>query len=283
MQTSGWLSRVKSFILPPGRKVRTIRGGLLKGLRVPIDFSKHTQIYLGLYERENHAWIRKLSQDCTTFVDIGAAQGLISLFALARTPARKVLAFEPQQALHAEILELLLLNEVPVQDRFVLASHFVGRAPSENTRTLDELFDQLEAPVFLKIDVDGPEWEILQGATRLLKQKDVRLVIETHAPELEDACKDFLEALGYRTHIIPNAWWRFLIPEERPIPHNRWLAAYHPERRGRSVLSKNMVDKHIQRTVDQCPEHSPPESRNLKPRNQYRRQVEEQAIDDKHK
>ncbi len=234
MQTSGFLSEVKSWFLPRGRKVRTIRGGLLKGLQVPIDFAEQTQLFLGLYERETHNWIRRLSKDCATFGDVGAARGFISLYALACTPARKVIAFEPQQALHAHIIDLLQRNRLTLQDRFFLFSDFVGKTSSEHTRTLDEFFDMLDEPVFLKIDVDGPELEVLQGATRLLQNKDVRMVIETHAPELEEGCIAFLESLGYTVEIIPNAWWRIFIPEQRPIPHNRWLAAHHPDRINRS-------------------------------------------------
>jgi len=30
---------------------------------------------------------------------------------------------------------------------------------------------------------------------------------------------------GYRTRVIPNARWRVLYPEHRPIAFNRWLLA----------------------------------------------------------
>ena len=39
-----------------------------------------------------------------------------------------------------------------------------------------------------------------------------------------------LESAGYAVTVIKNAWWRVFVPEQRPIPHNRWLVAFPRER-----------------------------------------------------
>jgi hypothetical protein len=35
-----------------------------------------------------------------------------------------------------------------------------------------------------------------------------------------------LTAQGFQLEVVPNAWWRVILPEMRPIEHNRWLAAW---------------------------------------------------------
>ena len=35
-----------------------------------------------------------------------------------------------------------------------------------------------------------------------------------------------LERNGFRVRIVPNAWWRVVLPEQRPVELNRWLVAY---------------------------------------------------------
>jgi hypothetical protein len=59
---------------------------------------------------------------------------------------------------------------------------------------LDDL--DLPAPAFVKVDVEGSEVAVLDGAARLLREARPVLVVETHETNAEVA--DRLEALGYR-------------------------------------------------------------------------------------
>ena len=76
------------------------------------------------------------------------------------------------------------------------------------------------------MDVDGAEEQILKGAKTINALTDVRWLIETHSNELESLCEGILTVAGFQTRIIPNAAWRVFVPEQRPIEHNRWLAAW---------------------------------------------------------
>jgi hypothetical protein len=59
-----------------------------------------------------------------------------------------------------------------------------------------------------------------------LSEGNMDLLFETHSKDLEDECIGWLRERGYRCEIIDNAWWRFIVPEQRPgTPHNRWLWA----------------------------------------------------------
>jgi len=66
----------------------------------------------------------------------------------------------------------------------------------------------LPSPCFMKIDVDGFELDVLEGARTLLQERKVRLLIETHSKQLEQGCQSILMRLGHRTRVVTNAWWR---------------------------------------------------------------------------
>ena len=70
------------------------------------------------------------------------------------------------------------------------------------------------------------ELSILQSGERLLVEAKPLLLIETHSIALERDCCSYLQSCGYNTKIVPNAWWRSMIPEQRPLDHNRWLWAW---------------------------------------------------------
>jgi hypothetical protein len=120
----------------------------------------------------------------------------------------------------------LALNGFSGDARLELHPGFAGRGEPPLWRTLDHLAAGVPSPVFIKIDIDGPEAEVLADGKETLRHRDCRLLIETHSPEAEAGCLAQLRELGYTTRVISPAWWRLFLPERRPIPHNRWLAAW---------------------------------------------------------
>jgi len=101
----------------------------------------------------------------------------------------------------------------------------VGERDDAEWCSLDRVAADLPRPLMLKIDVDGGEMGVLRGGAQLIRSGECVFVIETHTPELERDCDQFLRDAGYTTRIIDNAWYRKFIPENRAIPHNRWLVA----------------------------------------------------------
>jgi hypothetical protein len=75
----------------------------------------------------------------------------------------------------------------------------------------------------------GEEEEILKGSERLNQRQGVRWLIETHSHDLEIACEARLRRANFKTAIIPNAWWRAVLPELRPCGHHRWRAAWNDD------------------------------------------------------
>src|SRR5262245_12016553 len=46
------------------------------------------------------------------------------------------------------------------------------------------------------------------------------------AVDIERACIESLKLAGFKSEVIRNDWWRAIIPEQCPIPHNQWLVAW---------------------------------------------------------
>jgi hypothetical protein len=137
--------------------------------------------------------------------------------------------YHPKIILRTENAELTIVLLSPdLFPQLQICTQKLGTKPSADSTTLDHLDIPSTGPIFIKIDVDGAEGDVLIGGAQLLLRPDVTLLIETHSLELETQCRTLLESLGYQCQIIRNAWWRFLIPENRPIGHNRWLGASRP-------------------------------------------------------
>jgi len=191
-----------------------------------LDLRHHTQLYLGLYERELHRWLQVLGRSAVTAIDVGAADGAYSLYFLTRTAARSVYAFEPDPAAR-ELFRLNLgYNRLERDERIRLFDVPAGTGETSNTIALDSLYDSISAPCIVKVDVEGNEVGVLAGASRLLSRGGLSWIIETHSAELERHCIRTLAAVGLTVEVVSPAWWRFALPEARPIPHNRWLIAH---------------------------------------------------------
>ena len=217
---------MKNLVVPEGQEPRQIVFGPFKGITMELSFRHQTQIYLGLFERETHGWLKRLSREIHTAIDIGADRGEYTLLFLMRTKATRVLAFEPSPESLPLLHENLKLNSLADSRRLEISPAMVGDSDGAGRIRLDSLIESIQLPCFIKMDVDGAEAEILKGATALNRTGGVRWLIETHSIELERECVKQLEAAGFETRIIRNAWWRVVIPELRPIEHNRWLAAW---------------------------------------------------------
>jgi hypothetical protein len=212
---------IKRLLVPEGRRLRRLRGGLAKGMMMELDLSNQSQRYWGLDERELVAAFRRMIPACRSLIDVGANDGYYTM-AFLQSKAARVVACEPGPAME-QLLSNARANGYETGERFIAEQRFIGAG--EGSVSIAELVRDLPRPVFLKVDIDGGEVELLQSAENCDCLSDLRWLIETHSKELEEQCIAWLEAHGYKTRIIYNAPWRVLLPEQRPIPHNRWLVA----------------------------------------------------------
>lgn len=217
------LSSIKNHFLSHDTMSRRILGGVNRGLFYDLSLQSDSQTWLGISERELMPWFLSLAKGIETAIDVGAANGFYSLFFLHKTSAQKVYAYEPDAECQGRFFRNLAIN--PKSEKLVFSSKLVGQTSDETYSTLDSLMP-ITTPCLIKVDVEGAEMDVLNGASVLAAQPGVRWIIETHSLALEKECKAWLESRGYQTRIIPRAWWRTLLPELRPAEYNGWLVAY---------------------------------------------------------
>jgi hypothetical protein len=214
---------IKRLFFGNGTQEKRILFGLAGGVKMKIDMANKSQRYLGLDEREVQRSFKKFARQSSTFVDVGASDGYYGLiyYKLNKDGIQYLCDansdFAPVQKAN------FLMNDFKV-DKVNLVSKFVADRTDETHVALNDLVKD-KGTIFIKIDVDGGELHVLKGVETVLRNNNCKVIVETHSTQLEEDCIAYLQQLGYATRIIPNAWWRVFVPEERPIPHNRWFSA----------------------------------------------------------
>lgn len=187
-------------------------------------------------EPETLDWIDRHLKNGDTFFDVGANIGVFTLYAALRCPGARIVAFEPEYAnlhfLRDNVIENRLQDRVDVYsialgDRTGLSRlHIQDSTPGSamhtespvaltatRTRrpviwregiaamTLDSFCDQSGlSPQCMKIDVDGTELEILDGAKRVLMAGSLRsILIEiTLGSGIDESCGRILTGSGFQ-------------------------------------------------------------------------------------
>jgi len=180
------------------------------------------------------AEIRRTIQPDDTVCDIGANKGSYLYWLSRWVPSGRVVAFEPQERLAAylqEVCEALRMANVTVEAKAVGAEQSTltlyipgdGDSPGASlsnrvtTRalcrrvpvpvvSLDRYFEDEGRIGILKIDVEGAERRVLEGATRILSTHSPLVVMECENRHLEsDSVFDvfrLLEELGYAGEFV---------------------------------------------------------------------------------
>ncbi len=207
---------IKPRLIADKDEVRKVRFGPARGARCLLNRRTNLQRELGLYETELNRVYRRWITPKSVVYDIGAADGFSSLGFAKLASDGAVVAFEPDAGQVARFETNVALNRE-------LAHRITLQPVAVEPEAVD--FRELNAPSFVKIDVDGAELQVLAALGKTLEEHKPTVLIETHSAELERACRKRVEEIGYRTRVIDKARWRFLYPEWRPAEHNRWLLA----------------------------------------------------------
>jgi hypothetical protein len=217
------LSWVKRLFVKSNAQPLRVPFGLYKGVILELDLATQTQEYLGFHERETHRHIRAEAQRVKWMIDVGAGKGELSAYFLQSTRC-KVIALEPEGTSLAAFERTIERNGLD-RLRLEIIQGFAGRGDEAGSVRLDTLNVDRKQPGFIKIDVDGCELDVLAGAEALIDHGDVDLLVEVHSPYLEEETMRFLRQHAYDPVIVPNAKWRVLLPEHRPLELNRWISA----------------------------------------------------------
>lgn len=184
-----------------------------------IDLHIDTQVWRGVYERSLQDWLSEVVEPDSVCLDVGAAEGWATLQMALGAPQGKVFAFEPSDR-GEDIAKNLGLNADQPLAQVTIEKCFVGNRDASGeipTVTLDSYLQDrgVDCVDVAKIDVDGPELEVLAGSASLLDRCRPALCVETHSHDLTNSVVHLLETLGYSTRIVEAS------PHEyRPIGYN---------------------------------------------------------------
>jgi len=91
-------------------------------------------------------------------------------------------------------------------------------------RTADSLLEEFSPPNFLKIDVEGHEQKVLDGARQLISDYLPAMLVEFHTPQLGESCRATLvDNYGYRVEVVRHPHY---LPGSPMWHQHGWLRAF---------------------------------------------------------
>lgn len=217
----------------------------------PDRLTRH-MLFHGLYQNDVLIWINHHSRKGDIIFDVGAFHGLMSIVASkAVGPSGRVMAFEPNPTARKWLNTHLRLNKcsnvtvesIGLMDFEGSANFYVQEGdvtwnssfirefvdPQHNLTPVDVECTSIDAyvrktgliPALIKIDTEGTELAVLQGAKETIEKYKPILVLEMNPASARQAGTSLsnlverLEALSYSLKVIkPTRWGRFSIKNE---------------------------------------------------------------------
>ncbi|HJR58566.1 MAG TPA: FkbM family methyltransferase [Vicinamibacterales bacterium] len=212
----------------------TQRHGLIRGMRRQGGLGFLPPILAGHHETAEHTFLRSLPLQDRVVYEIGAFQGILTLFFSSR--AKAVIAYEPNPPSYNRVLQNLRLNGCtnvqvrnlavgeragsirllsdPLMPGGTSGDPTVSRQIEVSTAatsvdvpvvTIDEdmAAARLPPPHLVKIDIEGMELPALKGMVETLTRYRPDLYMEMHGATMAHkdanvrAIVDFLDTLGY--------------------------------------------------------------------------------------
>lgn len=225
VSNQSWLGKIIRLPLKlvPRQLQLPILQGKLQGKKWIVGSSQHG-CWLGSYEYNKQLLFEQTVIPGSVVYDLGGHVGFYTLLASTLVGnTGQVISFEPlpnnlkylKKHLDINNISNVKVIEATVSDRNEFAyferhhSSFQGHLGSQGTlqvRTvsLDKLIfeENLPIPQCLKIDVEGAEVKVLQGARQLLSQSHPTIFLATHGDNLQKECCHFLTDLGYQLKSI---------------------------------------------------------------------------------
>ncbi len=208
----------------------TIKNGPIKGYKWCLRAGGN-YYPIGTYEAETIGQALKELKTGDVFYDLGANAGYFSLAAAKKVGNTGIAyAFEPmpenidflEKHIEANSVPNIEIIPVAVADkegsvRFTTGNNLSANTYKESsanykpnsdfidvpTDTLDNLVygpKGLRKPSYIKIDVEGAEFDVLKGARKLLQEERPILLLSTHDRYVEgikEECFDLLKSVGY--------------------------------------------------------------------------------------
>lgn len=204
-------------------RIVPITDGPMRGIKLATSrHTSHAHIQ-GSYEREVQEAIDSMVRPGDICYDLGASIGYMTL--LMARKAKHVYSFEPaphaisefRRHLDANGFKNVTIVPSPVSDgvrevRFCLTDAAYGSGINETetrwpvlqleTTTLDLFTKGHPVPDFLKMDVEGEEGAVLNGAHEVLAHRKTSICCEVHSRDAARSVIETLEHFGYKPTLL---------------------------------------------------------------------------------
>lgn len=213
----GKLLRAPLRLIPRTAVVPIIQGPL-RGMKWTVGSGAHG-CWLGSYEHDKQKLFQKTVKPGDVVYDVGANVGFYTLLASVLVGEKgHVYAFEPLPGNLSNLRKHLEMNHVkncslidaavsstngeamfdPSADR---CTAHLSMSGSIHVRTvaLDTLVSRKEIlpPSFMKIDIEGAEYDCLQGCAETIRTFRPVIFLATHGQDIHDACLRLLAEWNY--------------------------------------------------------------------------------------
>jgi hypothetical protein len=215
---------VRDRFLRPEGSPETI-GGVVQWENLEFYF---TAPYRCLYQAKNNGiensicrLARAILQKGGSGVDVGANYGFVSLVMAKSVVDGQVFSFEIDPGICEVIATTIARNDL--SDVVTLIPCGVGAENQNGFVTIDSIVEQhhIERLSFIKIDVDGGDFDVLDGARKTIRKHLPVIVIEMEKRQRE--IYDLLSGLGYEY---------FMDQKNKPVTPEGWplnlIASTHP-------------------------------------------------------
>ena len=235
-QPLGKLLRLPLKLIPK-RAVFHIMQGRLKGWKWIVGSGEHGY-WLGWYEiRKRQAFETAIPEGAVVY-DIGANVGYYSLIAAVVSGQNgHVYAFEPlprnvdylrKHVTLNKMADRITVFDVAVSDQSGEAAFNLGASTSMGHLAetgeikvkqvrLDDMVavGEIKPPDYMKVDVEGAEFDVLNGARKLLEQYKPVIFLDTHNREAHNATVKLLNEIDYDIYCL----------DRKPLPESKELIA----------------------------------------------------------
>lgn len=195
--------------------------GNLKGIKLKLNNLLKGSVLIRNYEPDKQLTFKLFLKENNVFFDIGANVGLHSYYVSKNIPSVDIYSFEPlpenaeyiRQTIKANSFTKINLIECAVSSK---SGETYFETNTDNSRgnitnspkdlkvkliSLDDFTQNKNVyPDVLKIDVEGAEGEVLEGARKLIASHKPIFIIELHSPEQDLYVAKFLHESDYEIY-----------------------------------------------------------------------------------
>jgi FkbM family methyltransferase len=156
-------------------------------------------IYCGLHDYSDMGFLLHLLREEDCFVDIGANIGSYTILASGHVGA-KTFSFEPVPSTFSNLVQNIAINNIQQKaiaynialgsekgkigfniSAFDTMNHVAEKSEAATINVpvelLDDVLQNAQVPLLLKIDVEGFETEVIKGSSRILEKEGLKAII----------------------------------------------------------------------------------------------------------